>query len=186
MLAGIFVGGHSRRLGGIAKGLLAHPSEAGSVIEHVLREAMKLCNEAVLVGSHAAYANLGLESIDDAVAEIGPAGGLLALLRRANGGVVLALACDMPAVKSSLLGELVQEMRSGASAAAFSRDGRLEPLCATYRVDDVLPHVEACVSRGVFGLHRILRSAGVVEVALTGERARLLDDWDTPEDLRCV
>src|SRR5581483_6618899 len=95
VLAGIFVGGAGRRMGGAAKGLL--PTAGGP---SVLDRSRSLLGEAglapVLVARHPAYASLALEHLDDDPPGIGPLGGLIALLRRAGAGYALALACDMP------------------------------------------------------------------------------------------
>lgn len=170
-------------MGGVAKCLLAHPDETGTVIDHVVRQARDVCEQVVLVGTHPSYRSLGIACLEDAVAGVGPAGGLLALLRHARGGVALALACDMPYLHASLLEELVRRVEDGAPAVVPQRGGKLEPLCAAYRADVVSVHVAACLDRGIRGLHRIAREAGAQIMPLEGERARWLDDWDEPADM---
>ncbi len=172
-------------MGGVPKGLIPHPTEPGSVVEHVVREACAVGAEPLLVGEASAYASLGLASVGDAMAEVGPAGGLLALFRYAQGGIVLALACDLPHVPAKLLEELVEGVRGGAAAMVPRRGDKLEPLCAAYRADAMRVHVETCLGQGIRSLHRMARAAGAVELELVGDRARWLDDWDTPEDVGC-
>lgn len=184
LIAGIFVGGKARRMGGVPKGLIPHPSHTGSVIDHVVREARKVGASPLLVGSDPAYRCVDLAWIEDAVGDAGPAGGLLALLRHVDRGIALAIACDLPHVSSVLLEELVQGVRQGATAMVPRRGDKLEPLCAAYRAELVVGHVASCLERGVRGLHRIARAAGATELTLVGDRARWLDDWDTPEDVR--
>lgn len=183
LTAGIFVGGKAVRMGGVAKGLLAHPREPGTVIEHVIREARRVGAEPVLVGDHPAYRTLEVPFILDAVRDAGPVGGLLSLLQYAREGTILALACDMPHVPASLLSRLVEGVEQGAAAVVPRRDGRLEPLCAAYRVEAVLPHVEACLNKGSRGLHHIARASGAFELFIRGQEARWLDDWDVPADV---
>jgi len=183
LTAGIFVGGKARRMGGVAKGLLAHPTEPGTVLDHVVREVRSVGAEVVLVGDHPAYRTLGIPWIEDAMRDVGPAGGLLALLRHAGDGIALALACDMPYLPSALLATLVAGVRQGAPAVVPMRGGRLEPLCGAYRANVVAAHVESCLGRGIRGLHRMARASGAVELELSEEEARWLDDWDAPEDV---
>ncbi|MFW5739877.1 MAG: molybdenum cofactor guanylyltransferase, partial [Myxococcota bacterium] len=183
LVAGVFVGGKARRMGGVAKGLLPHPSEPGTVVEHVVREARRIGAEVVLVGDHPAYRGLGIPCIEDAAQDVGPAGGLLALLRHAGTGIAVALACDMPHVPGQLLQRLVQGVRDGAVAVVPRRGDKLEPLCAAYRAEPVAQHVEACLRSGKTGMHRIARAAGATELVLSVEQAWWLDDWDDPSDL---
>ncbi len=173
-------------MGGVPKGLLAHPTEPWTVVEHVVREARAAGAEPLLVGEASAYASLGLPSVQDAMAEVGPAGGMLALFRHAQGGIALALSCDLPYVQAKLLEALIEGVRGGATAMVPRRGDKLEPLCAAYRADVMRVHVETCLRQGTRSLHRMARAAGAVEIELDGDRARWLDDWDTPEDVGCA
>ena len=183
IVAGVFVGGKARRMGGVPKGLIPHPTEPWTVVEHVVREARAVGAEPLLVGEASAYALLGLPSVEDAMAEVGPAGGMLALFRHAQGGIALALSCDLPYVRAKLLEELIEGVRGGAAAMVPRRGDKLEPLCAAYRADAMRVHVETCLGQGIRSLHRMARAVGAVEIDLEGDRARWLDDWDTPEDV---
>src|SRR3954447_24577358 len=113
VLAGIFVGGRGERLGGVAKGMLR--TRAGiTLIERWRRIFHALGIEHVLVGQHPAYASLALETVADVTSpdggELGPVGGVLALLERARGQhrFALAVACDMPFVGAALVRRLAQ------------------------------------------------------------------------------
>ncbi len=99
-LAGIFVGGASTRWGGMPKGLLQLAS--GETLVGRWRTLFdSLGIETVLVGQHPSYATLGLDCVADEPAGIGPLGGLVGLLARADGRRVVAVACDMPYVSRS-------------------------------------------------------------------------------------
>ncbi len=171
-------------MGGIAKGLLKHPTHPGSIVDHVVHQMRSVADDVVLVGPHPAYQGLALRFLKDEMFGVGPAGGLLALLRYAGDGIALAVACDMPNVKSALFAPLLEGIRGGASVAVYGRKGRLEPFCAAYRAAEMLGHVQACLGRGTQGLHLILREARVVEIEISEDRAHLLDDWDSPKDIR--
>jgi molybdopterin-guanine dinucleotide biosynthesis protein A len=183
LIAGIFVGGRARRMGGVAKGLLSHPTRSGTILDHVAGQAQIAGADVVLVGDHEAYRGLGFPRLEDAVRDVGPAGGLLSLLRHASGGIALALACDMPHVPASLLIRMVDGVERGAPAVVPLRDGRLEPLCAAYRAEQVAKIVAAHLQDGVRSLHRIARAAGADELVLSDAEATWLDDWDTPTDV---
>ena len=62
MLGGIFVGGTSSRMNGVAKGLLRAP-DGETIVEHVARAMREAGLEPVLVGKRAEYAALGLREL---------------------------------------------------------------------------------------------------------------------------
>ncbi len=179
LVAGIFVGGAGRRMGGRPKGLLRAPD--GETIVARWRGLLADAGaEVVLVGRGEAYAPLGLERVRDEPEGIGPLGGLVALLRRARGGRAIAVACDMPHVSRALVGRLVDA--PDAAAVAPEREGRWEPLFARYDAARVLPVAEALVASGRRALQALLDQAGATALGLTEGEARELRDWDTPQD----
>ena len=179
-LAGIFVGGAGKRMGGVAKGLI-RTAEGITVIERLLRLLRGLEVRAVLVGERNEYAELGMEIVADRPSGIGPLGGLIGLLRRAKGAPALALACDMPFISAGLVERLL-EASPGAAIVAPRRDGRWEPLFARYDPAQVLPCAEALVSTDDHSLKRLCRVAGAVQLALSSREESELRDWDTPAD----
>ena len=189
MLAGIFVGGLSRRMQGRPKGLLPSPEPGLSVIERLIGVVRELgAVEIVLVGDATPYATLGLPSVGDDPPGLGPIGGLLGLLERARRGPqrgVLALACDLPYVTAALLERLL--LADPRAAAVVPRvDGVLQPLCARYVADVCLPVARAAVEAGERALFRVVERLGerAVVMELGAAEAGSLRDWDTPEDVR--
>jgi molybdopterin-guanine dinucleotide biosynthesis protein A len=179
MLAGIVVGGAASRMGGAPKGLLVAD---GRTIVDRLREALEGAGlEVVLVGAHEAYASLGLRSIPDEPAGVGPIGGLAALLAAAEGGRAMWVACDMPRVTSALVRRLVDA--PPAAVVAPRRAGRWEPLFARFDSAAALPVVRARISEGELGLQGLFDALGAVELPTSEAERELLEDWDTPEDL---
>jgi molybdenum cofactor guanylyltransferase len=180
-ILGIFVGGSSRRLGGIPKGTLRHPVEPTSLVEHALSLARRLGSEAVLVGRHDAYADLGAVMLADAPAGIGPMGGLAALIAYAGRRDVIAIACDMPYVPLELVERMVAT--PGGAAVVPRRTGGLEPLCALYRPDAVREVLERAIADRRFSLQSILTEVEVRELLLKACEQCWLDDWDAPADV---
>jgi molybdopterin-guanine dinucleotide biosynthesis protein A len=181
VIAGVFVGGAGKRMGGgCAKGLLAAPG-GGTLLERWRRLLHTVgVDRLVLVGENEAYIALGLEAIGDEPRGIGPIGGLAALLERAGHGHALALACDMPFVSGALVTRLLSA--AGAPVVAPKR-GLWEPLCARYDAQRVLPIVRQRIAAGRHSLQGLLDEAGTFELPLYPEDAGALHDWDTPEDL---
>jgi molybdopterin-guanine dinucleotide biosynthesis protein A len=181
VVAGIFVGGAATRMGGQAKGLM-RASDGRTIVDRwlaILAAAGVL--DVVLVGSHPAYAGLGLAAIHDEPPGIGPLGGLASLLRRAGDGRAIAVACDMPFVSSALVERLL--VAPAAPVVAPRRDGRWEPLCARYDAARVLPFAIRRAGSRDHSLQRLLDDSGASELPIAPHEANELRDWDAPEDL---
>jgi molybdopterin-guanine dinucleotide biosynthesis protein A len=180
-LAGIFVGGPGRRMGGRPKGLLEGPGGV-TLVERWRALLGGLGVEVVLVGDAAAYAGMGLPALADEPAGVGPLGGLVALLRRAADRPALAVACDMPFVSQALVARLLAAP-GAASIVAPRRDGRWEPLCARYDPARVLPLAVARAASPYHSLQRLLEDAGAAPLPLAPHEAAELRDWDSPDDV---
>ncbi len=175
-IAGIFVGGASRRMGGRPKGLLT--LEGIPLVDRWRSLFDDLGVESVLVGANDAYAPR--PAIQDEIQGIGPLGGLLALLRRAGSGRALAVACDMPHVSAALVTRLVNA--PAALAVAPRRAGRWEPLFGCYG-GAAIAIAERRAREGARSLQGLLDELGASELTLSEAEAGELADWDTPEDL---
>jgi molybdenum cofactor guanylyltransferase len=184
-VAGIFVGGGSTRMGGQPKGLLRAPS-GETLVERWKGIFAALAIPCVLVGERAkaAYASTGLELLGDERAEenLGPLGGLLALLTYAGERNAIAVACDMPFVSTELVRRLVSA--PPASAVAARRDGRWEPFFARYDAPLVLPIAKAHASARLCSLQTLLDAVKSGELVMSATEHAELRDWDTPEDAR--
>ncbi len=179
-VGGIFVGGHSRRMGQ-PKGLLRAPEGVPLVLRTgALFEAVGI--PWVLVGVRPEYAQFGCVALDDEPSDIGPRGGLLALLRYAGDRVAFAVACDMPFISLSLLARLV-EVPSGPPIVAGRRHGRWEPLFARFDAAAVLPFAQERCARGQLSLQALFDEVSAVSLETTPEEETQLDDWDMPEDI---
>lgn len=193
-VVGIFVGGQARRMGGIAKGNLVH--EGRTILERTLSACWGAERAApdsplvYLVGNSSAYAAPGVERLDDEPGGIGPIGGLRALLRAAarREAPAVALAGDMPFVTRALVERLFVEAPQAAALAP--REGsRWQPLFARYAPADVLPALDAVLSRGDTALQGVLAALGdrAAVLALNDSERAALIDWDRPNDVnrRC-
>jgi molybdopterin-guanine dinucleotide biosynthesis protein A len=184
LVVGIFVGGAGSRLGGVAKGLLTTPSGV-SVIERLCSEARAAlpAAELVLVGNADAYRGLGLKSVADQPAGVGPLGGLCGLLGWAHEHA-LVLPCDLPRIERGLIARLAVE-QPDADALIVEQDGVRNPLIARYRCSKALSAAQRVLDRGKRSLQAVLDELGegIRALPLDEYESASLRDWDTPQDV---
>jgi molybdopterin-guanine dinucleotide biosynthesis protein A len=187
LVIGLFVGGRGTRFGGVSKGNLRAPSG-----ERIAERLVGVCRTAlpnvpiVLVGEASAYVELGLSSVADEPAGIGPLGGLQALLVHAeasgaNG--VLTLACDLPYVGAELVARLSREAPDAWLLAP--REGDLWHTMFARYLTAALPAVRETIASGDRALQRVAARLGehAVSLSLDASEWAELRDWDTPEDV---
>ncbi len=190
LLAGVLVGGASRRMGR-PKHLLAHPA-GGTFLEYAVGLTRVVTPRTVILGAGAELppALAGLPRLADTVAGAGPLAGLCSLLAEARRGWALLLACDMPRLEVATLRALLDAVRGcpnpdSVEAVAFveTRGGRrrYHACCALYRAtlgtcaQDVL-HAAGGRMGALLERTRLL--------ALTPSPAQItqLENVNTPED----
>lgn len=184
-LLGIFVGGASTRMGGRPKGLLHSLDTQEPLVARLARLGRAAGLEPVWVGRADAYRELvpGLRELADEPANVGPLGGLGALLRAGGDAHVIAVACDMPFVSQALLRRLQQEQPAAMVLASRSEAGFWEPLCARYHASAVLPSCESALAQGVRSFQQLFARLPVAELSLSSTERTELKDWDRPEDV---
>jgi molybdopterin-guanine dinucleotide biosynthesis protein A len=187
-LVGIFVGGKGRRMGGAAKGLLIAPGGEPLVLRmcRVAREALG-SPQIVLVGPAADYAKLAFEHLVDEPAEIGPLGGLIALLgeaERRDAPAAYAFACDLPYLQAPLIVRLASHAPAAAAVAPRTQ-GRWEPFCARFAPGPALGSARIVLAGSGRSLHAVFDALGplAVELAVSETERAELRDWDTAEDV---
>jgi molybdopterin-guanine dinucleotide biosynthesis protein A len=144
------------------------------------------CHHVVLVGDNAAYSDLGMPCVADAVVGRGPIAGLLGLAyyaKQRDAAFVLALACDMPNVRAGLLRRLMVE-HLDMDALVPQRE-MWEPLCARYRVAAIIPRLEELLQANRARMMDLLDALGptCMPLPLNPCDNEELTDWDSPLDL---
>lgn len=183
--AAILAGGKASRMGGIAKGLM--PGESGiSIVGRLIAElvAAGIADVVISANDPQPYASYGLPIIADVHREIGPLGGIEAVLQHLDSRFdrVVLLPCDLPAITVQEILKLlqVQKERPDRIVAAAASDGE-HPLCAVVPLA-VLPKVSAAIASGAYGVGRLWKSLGCLTVQFD-DASRLLN-INTPDDLR--
>ena len=85
--------------------------------------------------------------ISDRIAGRGPLGGLHTALENAKSEWIFLLACDLPMMTSEFLSRLSEECSDDLDAVVPEQpDGRMQPLCAFYRVPAALRIVNEIIA----------------------------------------
>jgi len=135
VVAGILIGGASRRMG-CPKALLPMPG-GQTMLEHVVGIASGVLDRVVLLGSgvHLPDKLRTWPRLPDAEPVRGPLSGLCSLLQFAVPGWAMLLSCDLPLLSSSVLHRLLAAASPDADVVAFAPDPaarNFHPCCTLY------------------------------------------------------
>jgi len=195
VVAGILAGGKSTRMGR-PKALIELPT-GGTMIEHAVQVARQVTDEVVVLGREirlpASLAKLTI--LDDAKPDGGPLAGLCSLLKRANRGWGLLLACDMPFIESAVIRRLLAQADPDTDAVVFERSerrGSYHACCGLYhsRIARApagsrtrrAPALEVLFD-GDASLNSLLKLVCVKVLKPMPEESRQLCNINTPADL---
>lgn len=159
----ILAGGQSRRFGTTDKA--RHRVEGTPMIRRVYDAMAAVAPPPVLIGvadPSASFADClpegGIRCVTDVVPNVGPLAGLVAGLEEAAAAWVLVAACDLPFLSAEALRALLSRRAPGVEAvAARASGGMLQPLCALYRRETVLPVARRRLENGRLALRDLLR-----------------------------
>lgn len=175
---GILAGGRATRLGGLDKAWLEREGTP-----QVLRIARRFDErvDRTLVSANTnqqRYREHGLTAIADSVADIGPIGGVQALLAACATPWLLTIPVDVVDVNDCLLPTL-RAHADPRGAYAIDDDG-VQPLVALWRVDAAKEAIAKAIVQRRYGVHSLLESLEMSAVALPGVR---FGNLNTPADL---
>lgn len=139
-------------------------------------------NEVLVVGGgldRRSVAPLGTRWVGDRWPGRGPVGGIATALLATADPVVVAVACDLPALEPATIARLAELASTADAAVARSERGR-EPLVAAWS-RRALPRLEAALEDGSSAsVHRVLSGLEVVELPVD---AAEVVNLNRPEDL---
>jgi molybdenum cofactor guanylyltransferase len=191
--AAILAGGHARRFGGRAKGLL--PVNGRTIVDRQLDTLLQIADEVLIVTSSdggrresadAQTLPAGARIVSDRAADRGPLGGLDAALAAARNRELVVLACDMPFVSARFLKYLLSVV-PGFDAVVPKSERGYHPLCAVYTnacrgtIERRLAEGHLAVT-GLIGELRV-REVGASEIEMFGPGEELLANVNTPAEL---
>ena len=170
VVGAVLAGGQSARMGRDKGTLVVTRGDGaaetlGARAVRVLREAG--CDDVVCLG-HGRGVPDDVARVAD-VADLGPVGGVLALVRGVPADVYCVMPVDMPGLEGVHLRTLIDALASAdasARVAVFARGGVIEPLPFAMR-KSACAVVEERVGAGVRKIVSLLEATGVVTVAIT-------------------
>lgn len=148
----ILIGGRSSRLGSDKAFLELGGKTLLTRAVDVVRASFPSSRITAVAGSSTQFPiqaiTAGVPFIFDLHEGRGPLGGIHAALAHATSPWMFVLACDYPFVSSDLIRQLADNISDEFNAVVPEQvDGRLQPLCALYKVAVALPIVEQLLER---------------------------------------
>ncbi len=184
LLGAVLAGGQSRRYGRDK----AMELVCGVPMLHRAIHALEaVTDEVVVISSNHAELPKGIRALPDVRPGHGPLGGLHTALLEAEAcqlHAVLLLACDLPLVSERVIARIAAHAETSL-AAAPSRPGGVEPLCAVYGCA-ALPLVSERLDGPDLSLHSLFRALEGRELDLASlglETDATFLNVNTPEDL---
>ena len=177
----ILVGGRSVRMGR-DKALLE--IDGRPLALRVADQIARVCGPVTLVGDPERYAQLGLPVVADEFAGAGPLSGIETALRCAASDWNLVVACDMPALDTTLLESLFGGTSDDEADCTLPQygDGQVEPLCAVYH-RRCHAAIRAALESGIRKVTDALREPVRLRYLRAPSRAPFAN-LNTPEELR--
>lgn len=144
----ILAGGKSTRFGrDKAREVVA----GASMLQWVVRATEQVCSEVVVVRAKGQVlpvveSNVPMRVVEDDYDGLGPLAGLVTGFGAVGDGWCFAGACDAPLLRAAVVG-LLAGRAADVDIVSPVVEGRLQPLCALYRVEGCLPTFRAAVER---------------------------------------
>jgi molybdopterin-guanine dinucleotide biosynthesis protein A len=117
------------------------------IIEHVIAALKPVTTSIAIVANDPEYARLGFSVFKDSRTGVGPLEAIRTALTHSSTPRLLLVGCDLPFVTPELFKFLLNVGDNCDAVVPISDQGRLEPLCASYR-RSALGAVEDLISSG--------------------------------------
>lgn len=186
----LLAGGKSSRMGGRHKGELIY--EDKTFTERMINEFAKEAETIwISYGDRIHYTDDRCRIVRDIYPGCGPIGGIHAGLTACRADEVMVSACDMPFLKIELFRYLKKRLEDAENQEKEGYDGvvpvfngRIHPLSAIYRKENVLNVLEMQIIAGNYRIRDALNQLHVlyVDVSTNMEFAKMLQNVNTVEE----
>jgi len=158
----------------------------GQTFIHRIADTLKELVEEITIVGHSG-SDPQFKTAEDSFPKLGALGGLHASLFACKSEWALVIACDLPLITRELLQHLDSLKSTYDAVVPRQKDGRLQPLCAFYRVDPCLPTTESLIRAGKRRPLDLIESvhARIVpfdELSHLSDSKRFFVNINTPED----
>lgn len=188
----LLAGGKSSRMGGQHKGELIYENK--TFTERMVNEFAKEAETIwISYGDRIHYTDHRCRIVRDIYPGCGPVGGIHAGLTACEADEVMVSACDMPFLKIELfrylkkrLAAAVNQEKTGYDGVLPVFNGRIHPLAAIYRKENVLKVMETQIMAGNYRIKDALDQLHILYVDLAGheEFVRMIQNVNTIEEYR--
>lgn len=180
----ILVGGASSRMGTDKARL---ELEGRSFVERVASALACVTERVSVVGGSEESASWHLPVVPDRFAKWGALGGLHGALAACRAPWAAVVACDLPFVTGELFARLAGLRGNFDAVVPVQPDGRLQPLCALYRVEPCRDLAEQLIASGERRPRALLRTVRtrwveMAELADIEGASLFYTNVNTPED----
>ena len=178
----IFCGGAGRRMGQPKAGVVL--PDGGTMIERVFAAMSAVCREVVIVGGATGLppSMRELRRVEDRLPELGPIGGVEALLGSGFDSEYLIAPCDVFLIVPDVFRLLVPPSVRPPAVLYRQDTDRVEPLIGRY---DASTHsvVVRMIAEGQLAMHELARRAAASHIPVPDALTHALRNANTPEDL---
>lgn len=157
------------------------PFRNGTLAGSVAAMVAEAAGSATLVGDPNTYQRLGFPVLPDALPGLGPLGGIHSALSATGADWNLVVACDMPALNTRFMQELLAGAENSGADCLLPRGpgGRPEPLCAVYHRRAAEP-IGRALARGI---RKVTEGLAELRVAYQDvAQVSHFENLNTPED----
>lgn len=178
----ILAGGYSLRMGKPKAELVFDKNDKSvTFLGHMCEEFEEYRHRYISQNSTQEYRYVGYEQVIDEYEGIGPLGGIVSVLKRADTKAVLFLACDMPFFSRQAAEYLIGNW-DGSPICYSTLNGCRQPLAAIYTKECII-HIEEQIARGDYKLGILIESMKSQPVDMS-EFADCYLNINTAEDYR--
>ncbi|MCD4703139.1 MAG: molybdenum cofactor guanylyltransferase [Methanosarcinaceae archaeon] len=174
----ILAGGLGKRLGFAEKGLIH--LEGRTLIEQIINTLAPITDEIIIsLRDRSQQEQFRRHLSDHKVVfdqyhHVGPLAGMLEGFKAAKGEYIFVTGCDMPYLDAGVIEYMFERAQGHDAAIPRWDDGRMEPLCAVYRVCSMIAGIEtAILDDETFILAPVFKLDDAVDIDVN--RIRMLD-----------
>ena len=153
-------------------------------IQHIIAALAPLVSEVIVVANNAAYKQLNVRLVQDAVDNCGPLGGLYTGLSHTKTPYNLVLSCDVPLMTTATLSYLLEEYNDEL-IRIFSVENQWQLLVGLYH-KTVIKTAEQLLAKQQLRMMNLLKQCVANAVPCPRHLEVHLRNINTPEDFKKI